>query len=64
MSSKLKEYVGIVQNLDQFINDYFTITLELSLFASNIKKEVCGVLDFIFSFLETHEKEKPIICIY
>jgi hypothetical protein len=58
MSSKLKEYVGIVQNLDQFINDYFTITLELSLFASNIKKEVCGVLDFIFSFLETHEKRK------
>jgi len=38
MSSKLKEDVGIVQNLDQFMDDDFAIILELSLFASNIKK--------------------------
>jgi len=37
MSSKLKEDVGIVQNLDQFMDDDFAIILELSLFASNIK---------------------------
>jgi hypothetical protein len=38
MNSKLKEDVGIVQNLEQFMDDDFAITLELSLFASNIKK--------------------------
>jgi hypothetical protein len=38
MSSKLKEDVGIVQNLDQFMDDDFTITLELTLFAPNIKE--------------------------
>jgi hypothetical protein len=38
MSSKLKEDVGIVQNLYQFINDDSAIILELSLFAFNIKK--------------------------
>jgi hypothetical protein len=45
MSSKLKEKVGIAQALDQFMDDDVAITLELSLLASNIKKEVCGVID-------------------
>jgi hypothetical protein len=58
MSSKLKEDVGIVQNLDHFMNDDFEITFELSLFAFNIKKEVCGVLDSFLSFLENYEKRK------
>jgi len=35
------------------------VALELSLLASNIKKEVCGMLDYlILSFLEDIEKEK------
>jgi hypothetical protein len=38
MSFKLKEDVGITQNLDQFMDDDFAITFELSLFASNITK--------------------------
>ncbi len=58
MISKLKEDVRIVQNLDQFMNDDSTITLELSLFASNIKKEVCSVLDFFRSFLKNYEERK------
>jgi hypothetical protein len=37
MISKLKED-GIVQNLNQFMDDDFAITLEFFLFASNIKK--------------------------
>jgi hypothetical protein len=48
MSSKLKESVEIVENLDQNIDDDSTITLELSLFTSNNKKKVCGVLVFYF----------------
>jgi hypothetical protein len=58
MSSKLKEDVEIVHNLDQFIDDDFAITLELFLFASNIKKEVCGVLDSFLSFLKKYEEKK------
>jgi hypothetical protein len=29
---------------------------ELALLFSNIKKEVCGILDFFFSFFNKHEK--------
>jgi hypothetical protein len=58
MSSKLKEDVGIVQNLDQFMDNDFAITLELSLFVFNIKKEVCGVLDYFLSFLKKYEEKK------
>jgi len=32
------------------IDDDFGIAFELSLFASNIKRKVCGVLDFFLSF--------------
>jgi hypothetical protein len=32
------------------IDDGFQIAFELSLFASNIKREVCGVLDSFLSF--------------
>jgi hypothetical protein len=58
MSSKLREFVGIIHNLDQFMNDDFGIILELCLFAFNIKKEVCGVLDSFLSFLENYEERK------
>jgi len=40
------------------MDDDFTITLKLSLFTSNIKKEVCGVLDSFLSFLKTYEERK------
>jgi hypothetical protein len=50
MSSKLKENVGIVQTLNQFMDDDSTITFELSLFISNMKEEVCGVLNSFLSF--------------
>ncbi len=64
MNSKLKEDVGIIQNLDQFMDDDSTIILELSLFTSNIKKEVCGVLDSFLSFLRNFEKKNPITCFF
>jgi hypothetical protein len=34
------------------IDDDFGIAFELSLFASNIKREVCGVLDSFLSFFK------------
>jgi hypothetical protein len=58
MSSKLKEDDEIVQNLDHFMDDDFTLILKLFLFAFNIKKEVCGVLDIFLSFLKKYEEKK------
>jgi hypothetical protein len=40
--------------LVNLIDDDFGIVFELSLFTSNIKREVCGVLDSLFFF----EKKK------
>jgi hypothetical protein len=40
------------------IDDDFRIAFELSLFASNIRREVCGVLDFFLSFLRKFEEKK------
>ncbi len=57
MISKLKEDVGIVHNLNQFMVDDFAITLELLLFAYK-KKEVCGILDSFLSFLRKYEERK------
>jgi hypothetical protein len=47
--------------LVSLINDDYEITFELSLFASNIKREVCDVLDFYFYFLNM-KKEKLTTC--
>jgi hypothetical protein len=58
MSSKLKEGVGIIQTLNQFMDDDFVIILELSLFAFNIKKKVSGVLDYFLSFQRKYEERK------
>jgi hypothetical protein len=40
------------------IDDDYRITFELSLFASNIKRKVCGVLDYFLSFLRKIEERK------
>jgi hypothetical protein len=56
MSLKLKEEFGISFNLQDLVDDDFVVTQELSLFASNIRKEVCGVLDGFLSFLKKYEK--------
>ncbi len=56
MNSKLKEDVEILQNLDQSIDDDFAIILELSLFGSNIKKDICDIFDYFLSFLKKYEE--------
>jgi len=40
------------------IDDDYGITFELSLFASNIRREVCGVLDSFLSFKKKIEKKE------
>jgi hypothetical protein len=44
------------------INDDFGITFELFLLASNIRREVCGVLDSFLSFKKKLKKEKLTTC--
>jgi len=40
------------------LDDDSAITFELSLFASNIKKEIYGVFDSFLSFLKKYEEKK------
>ncbi len=40
------------------MDDDYVVTFELSLLASNIKKEVCGVLDYFISFQKWYEESK------
>jgi hypothetical protein len=44
------------------INDDSKIAFELYFFASNIRSEVYGVLDFFFLFKENLKKKKLITC--
>ncbi len=40
------------------------VAFELSCLASNIKKEVVGVLNSFFSFLRKSKEKNPIICFF
>jgi hypothetical protein len=40
------------------------VVFELSCLASNIKKEVVGVLDFFLPFLKKYEEKNPRICFF
>jgi hypothetical protein len=50
MCLKLKEKITNPFALVSLIDDDSKIAFELSLYASNIRREVCGVLDSFFSF--------------
>jgi hypothetical protein len=47
---KIKEAIINPSTLVNLIDDDSRIIFELSLFISNIRKEVCGVLDSFISF--------------
>jgi len=64
MNLKLKEEYGISSNLEDFIDDDFVVALELSLFAFNARKKICGVLDGFFSFFKKYEKKEHITCCF
>jgi hypothetical protein len=55
MNLKLKEGMNHLLVLDAFIDDDSNLDIELGTFARNVKKEVCGVIDFFLSFLKTHD---------
>ncbi len=58
MSLKLKEEYKISLNLLDLIDDDSIVAQELWLLASNIKREVCGVLDGFLSFSKMCEENK------
>ncbi len=45
MSLKLKKENEVVFSFDHLIEDYLSVIDDLVLLVSNIKKELCGVLD-------------------
>jgi hypothetical protein len=58
MSLKLKEKSRISLNLQDLIDDDSIVTHELSLLASNIRREICGILDGFLSFFKKYERNK------
>jgi hypothetical protein len=51
MCLKFREEITNLSALVSLIDDDFGIAFELFLFSSNIKREVCGVLDSFYLFL-------------
>jgi hypothetical protein len=58
MNLKLKEGMNHLLVLDTFIDDDSNLDIELGTFARNVKKEVCGVIDFFFSFLKKYDARR------
>jgi len=61
MALKLKEEFEIPSFMANLMEHDMALALELSTLASNIRKQVCNVLDFCLSFLMKYEKRKPTI---
>jgi hypothetical protein len=58
MCLKFKEEITNPSTLVSWIDDDSKITFELSLFASNIRRVICGVVDSFVSFLKKNGKKK------
>jgi hypothetical protein len=58
MSLKLREENQVVPSYESLMDDDLVVSDELSLLASNIKREVINVLDFFLSFLKVYNKRK------
>ncbi len=58
MCLKFREKITNPYALVSLIDDDYDIAFELFLFASNIKREVCGVLDFLNLFLKKKWRRK------
>jgi hypothetical protein len=52
MSLKFKEQYRISLNLQDLIDDDFIVARELSLFASNIRRKICSILNGYLSFFK------------
>jgi hypothetical protein len=58
MSSKAKDEMHLKPFFESFMDDDNRLSLKLTIFASNIKLKLFGVLDFFLSFLRTYENKK------
>jgi hypothetical protein len=58
MSLKLKEENQIIPSFESLMEDDSIVFYELSLLASNIRREVINVLDSFLSFLKKYENKK------
>jgi hypothetical protein len=58
MSLKFREENQVLPSFESLMDDDSIVNNELSLLASNIKREVINVLDFCLSFLKVHDKRK------
>ncbi len=58
MALKLKEEFEIPPFMANLMEDDMALTLELSMLTSNIRKQVCNVLDCFLWFLMKYEKKK------
>jgi hypothetical protein len=58
MSLKLKEENQILPSFESLMDDDSIVSVELSLLASNIRKEVINVLDCFLSFFKIYDKKK------
>jgi hypothetical protein len=59
LSLKLKDNEFLF-SFESLMEDEFGLVNELALLVSNIKMEVCGVLDFFFSFLMKYEEKRTL----
>jgi hypothetical protein len=63
MALKLKRF-RITPSMVNLMKDDMTMILELCMFASNIGKQICDVLDGFFSFLTKYEKKRADIMLF
>jgi hypothetical protein len=59
---EIERKIKNAQSFQTLMEEDFGVTLELICLASNIRKEVCGVLDIFLSFLKKFDEKKHIIC--
>jgi hypothetical protein len=57
-SYPLNEKMNHLVILDCWIDDDSNLNIELGTFAVNMKKEVCGVINYFFSFLTKYDENK------
>jgi hypothetical protein len=62
MSLKLKEELENAPSFHTPMEEDFGVALELICLASNIRIEVCEVIDIFISFLKKFDERKHIIC--
>lgn len=58
LNLKLKEDNALLAYFESLMEDEPSVVKELVLLGSNIRKEVCDVLDSFLSFLRTYEENK------